>query len=398
MGSEALRQEIAELRALVVARDSTIRDKETVAAAVIADAQAVERRHNDLLATLTEELTTLRQEVQTLRQANTELRDAAAARPVSASPRAHRPNYPLPDSFSWRLAIRLQDLRHRFAPVGSRRGRLWQRVRRRLDRRQPNPTPVRTAAAASPATTPPGGTSTALRIVIAGPPKAGNTWLKCLLATAYGLRWLPDARVPAGMNDTAFRQLVDSGDFPPGTIFHQHFRVSEPFLELASALPCYIVTIIRDPYDLFVSLYHHIQMFRDGITEQDPRAKVIDKPIDHPDVLHFLEHTYRETLVMANDWVQSQGSIVVRYEDLIQSPVPELVRITNRIRPLEPRAIERAVEQCSADNMRQMSRAMARHVRVATIGEGEKYLNEEHFTIFRSTYGDLIAGLGYVVR
>ena len=29
-----------------------------------------------------------------------------------------------------------------------------------------------------------------MRIVIAGPPKTGNMWLKCLLGRAYGLRWL----------------------------------------------------------------------------------------------------------------------------------------------------------------------------------------------------------------
>jgi hypothetical protein len=34
-----------------------------------------------------------------------------------------------------------------------------------------------------------------MRIVIAGPPKTGNMWLKCLLGRIYALRWLRPVEV-----------------------------------------------------------------------------------------------------------------------------------------------------------------------------------------------------------
>jgi hypothetical protein len=72
--------------------------------------------------------------------------------------------------------------------------------------------------------------------------------------------------------------------------------------------------------------------------------------------------------------------------------------VTNQIEPVETARIERAIEACSADNMRKMSRRMAQHVRAAKVGDSRDKLGESHLKIFREKYGDLVTSLGYEVR
>jgi hypothetical protein len=101
---------------------------------------------------------------------------------------------------------------------------------------------------------------------------------------------------------------------------------------------------------------------------------------------------------MAHDWLHGGQALVVRYEDLKRDPVSALGALTDRIAPVSPDRIERAVEACSADKMRQMSASMAKHVRTATVGDSRNHLTEEHLALFRERYAEMIRGLGYEVR
>jgi hypothetical protein len=91
-------------------------------------------------------------------------------------------------------------------------------------------------------------------------------------------------------------------------------------------------------------------------------------------------------------------SLIVRYEDLKADPVAALTRLTGELGAVEATQIEAAVEKCSADQMRQKSAGMAKHVRTATTGDWQNHLTEAHLTIFRERYGELIERLGYAVR
>ena len=72
--------------------------------------------------------------------------------------------------------------------------------------------------------------------------------------------------------------------------------------------------------------------------------------------------------------------------------------MTNQIEPVETARIERAIEACSVDNMRKMSKRMSQHVRAAKVGDSRDKLGEPHLKIFREKYGDLLTSLGYEVR
>jgi hypothetical protein len=202
-----------------------------------------------------------------------------------------------------------------------------------------------------------------------------------------------------------FKEFIRDGKFADGTIFHQHCQYKPRMCDVIEAVPAHLVTIVRDPYDAFVSMYHWIQARTDFDRQRGhergktrPRNVMVDRPIDDPAILEFLAGAYGEHVRRAHEWVHSGRAIVARYEELHRDPLGHLTMITNQIEPVSQSRIETAVEECSADNMRQMSRRMARHVRSATVGDSRGKLSEAHLSIFREQYGDLIAALGYEVR
>ena len=243
-----------------------------------------------------------------------------------------------------------------------------------------------------------------MRIVITSPPKMGNKWLKCLLGTVYEMSWLLGDDTPE-TNPTKFQAWVDGGNFVDNAIFHQHCRYSTKLCNVVEAIPAHLVTIVRDPYDSFVSMYYWLQS-RSAYDEERgkvrpkrrPKDLLVGKAIDDPEVLEFLATTYGEYLRRANDWVHSGRSVVTRYEALHADARNELTRITNQIAPVDPVRIEQAIETCSADNMRARSKKMATHIRSAKVGDSKEQLGEAHYDIVRRQYGDLVRSLGYEVR
>lgn len=239
-----------------------------------------------------------------------------------------------------------------------------------------------------------------MRIVIAGPPKTGNMWLKCLLGRAYGLRWLRPFETPARPDLEALQEWLATARFPDDTIFHQHYDYSPEVAATLADVPARLVTIVRDPYDAFVSTYYTLQHHAE---EQNPKGRrfteLMGKPLDDPEIVEFLRQGgYRNNLQKARDWARSGDAVVLRYEDLIGDPLGTLRRATAEIGPVSDERLQVAIEYCSAERMRQRTKGGKKHVRSATVGDSRKQLNQAHFAAFREAYADLIEELGYPVR
>ena len=239
-----------------------------------------------------------------------------------------------------------------------------------------------------------------MRILVAAPPKTGNMWLKCLLGTIYDLRWLKPSEQPSAATLEAFRGWVERGGFADGAIFHQHYDYAAEICEIAESLPAHIVTLVRNPYDAFVSTYYTMQQHHDEDNRKGRKlTALMGRPLDDPQVIAFLRAGgYRNNLVKARDWAGSGRAHVVRYEALHADPVGELTRLTGAIQAVPAVVIDRAAEACSAENMRQRSKGMAKHVRAAKPDDARQRLNGAHYAAFREAYADLIRGLGYEVR
>ena len=239
-----------------------------------------------------------------------------------------------------------------------------------------------------------------MRIVIAGPPKTGNMWLKCLLGRAYGLRWLRPFETPERPDLSALLDWVAAGSFPDSTIFHQHYEHSEALADALRAVPATLITIVRDPYDAFVSTYYTLQVHAEG---ENPKGRkyteLMGKAIDSPEVIAFLRNGgYRNNLVKARDWIKSGDAIVLRYEDLSSNPLAALRAVAAQIAPLSDDRLEVAIDYCRADRMRERTKGGKQHVRSATVGDSRRQLGPAHLAAFREAYADLIVELGYQVR
>lgn len=236
-----------------------------------------------------------------------------------------------------------------------------------------------------------------LRIVVAGPPKAGNVWVDRLLAAAYDLRVLAD---PPGGGGADVLRFHAAGRFPAGSIFHQHFWAEDELIGAIGSIGARIVTIQRDPYDTFVSLYHYVQRFPDGyIRNAEPAAAMIGRPVDHPDVLSFLEEGYGRNLANAVGWAERRdATIELRYERLQADTALELRRATDALHPVSDAVLRAAVRAAAADAVRRIDPSLAVHVRVARTGDWRNHLGPRHVDIFRRKHADAVRRLGYPVR
>jgi hypothetical protein len=203
------------------------------------------------------------------------------------------------------------------------------------------------------------------------------------------------------MRPDLVREWIGRGEFPDGSILHQHWRYFPDVCDALETVGTQIVIPVRDPYDTFVSFYHWAQ---DRAAEEDSsendraRSAMVGKPLDHPDVLSFLKDGFGAYLRKANEWLHSGRGTVIRYEELHRDPVAALSRVTDRVAPVPSKRIAAAVEACKAENMRQMNEKLSRHVRSAKIGESRERLADAHLAIFRDYHADLIQRLGYEVR
>lgn len=239
-----------------------------------------------------------------------------------------------------------------------------------------------------------------MRIVIAGPPKTGNMWLKCLLGRAYGLRWLRAFETPASADLKSLRTWLDDGRFLDGTIFHQHYDFAPEIADALETVPARLVTIVRDPYDAFVSTYYTLQQHAAENNQKGRKfTELMGKPLDDPAVVEFLRRGgYANNLQKARDWATSGRAVVLRYEDLSQDPLAALRRAAAQIAPVGEDRLQTAIDYCSADRMRQRTKGGNKHVRTATVGDSVRQLTSDHLDAFREAYADIITELGYPVR
>ncbi|MGI9253018.1 MAG: hypothetical protein ACR2J8_04675, partial [Thermomicrobiales bacterium] len=89
---------------------------------------------------------------------------------------------------------------------------------------------------------------------------------------------------------------------------------------------------------------------------------------------------------------------VVRYEALHADASGVLQALTGILAPVPTEAIQRAIDACRADVMRQRDQKMQRHIRSGKVGESRQELGQAHLDVFRDRHATQIRALGYQVR
>jgi hypothetical protein len=219
-----------------------------------------------------------------------------------------------------------------------------------------------------------------LKILITATAKTGNKWLRAMLSEAYGLP--VQAGPPVSPDIEGFKKLGDSW------IVLEHYYPTADFLEWARIAGVVVITLTRHPLDVLVSLRHFlhgakatgeiIRPHQRGLADEEGQMGEATK--------EYIRNSFIFDLLVTASW-QHFTPYVVRYEDLISSPVATVRHITNQISPLPLETIQRSVALCEISLMRRwnakMDKTLAYHLRHGKTGDWTQEVPEEIVTMFR---------------
>jgi hypothetical protein len=228
------------------------------------------------------------------------------------------------------------------------------------------------------------------RILISSTPKTGNTWLKHLLAAAYGL---PMAR----LDDSFVAEAADR--LGPRWIAHQHYDARSDALNWAARTNTALVTTVRHPGDVLISFYHHVHRYASTTPDFGAGWRLLldSDSLGSPGVRAYVRQYYHTLLNISIGWIYSRTSCVVRYEDLQRDPEGALARVCARIAPVSSDTIARAVEQSEIGVLRRLAVQDSGFFRQGGVGEWRDVLPGEVVDILRTVdpYPAQLAALGY---
>ena len=95
-----------------------------------------------------------------------------------------------------------------------------------------------------------------LKIMIVSTPKTGNTWLQHLLAAIYDL---PTVKLGFPFGPAAASALGERW------IMHQHYAPEPVLLDWPKQNGVVLITTIRHPGDVLLSLYHHVHAYNERL-------------------------------------------------------------------------------------------------------------------------------------
>jgi len=230
-----------------------------------------------------------------------------------------------------------------------------------------------------------------LRILILSTPKTGNTWLRHLLAGIYRL---PQYYVPPPIGcaklDSAGKRWVT----------HYHIRPNPELLDWIRRNGAVVITTIRHPGDVLISLYHHVHNFRDEAIDPDFLRRMVSTGFVRSGLTTDAgEQPFSADLQCSLAWMACEGTHTVRYEDLRADPVAALRELTSRIHPAPLDRIEAAVEMCEMDMMRRMAGEFSGFFRQGRVGGWREAAPPDVIEMLRSghPYAEQMSRLGYTV-
>lgn len=230
-----------------------------------------------------------------------------------------------------------------------------------------------------------------LRILIVSTPKTGNTWVKYLLANMYNL-----PIVPIGMTFDA----DEISGLGPRWITHQHYAALPEVIDCAQRNNVVLVTTIRHPCDALLSMFQFIRNCGDRLvfTDIDPAPLMArDGDVIGEHTAAYVRKGFATSLDISLSWIRSVRSRVVRYEDLKRDPVSALERLTAVICPVSRDCIQRAIELCNIDRMRNLPGQDPRFFGKGEVGGWRSELPQQIIDIFHhiEPYPSQFAALGY---
>lgn len=240
-----------------------------------------------------------------------------------------------------------------------------------------------------------------LRVLIASTEKTGNTWLKLLLSHIYDL--------PAPYISQNF-SAQEADLLGERWVTHQHFLPERRVLDWVSASNTHVLTTLRHPGDLLVSLYHYCCNYADHYKDDRQISLAIAADADERrataalphhvvdgELIRALQDRVMCDLNISISWMLSRRSVIVRYEDLRIDPLTNLRSICAQIAAVAEDRIQEAIERCQLHVLRDNLQEDSRFFRRALIGEWRNVLPRHILRRFRDEepFRSQFAFLGY---
>jgi len=231
--------------------------------------------------------------------------------------------------------------------------------------------------------------------MLVGAPKAGNVWLKHLLSDLYEI---PMVDV-GGLVDPRTKLTG------PSFVTHQHILPRKDFVSWGAEEQVHFIALARHPGDLFLSLYHYVQNYgpswkKAGNLGSAPSHEMLGHSLSSRAVLDYLAgNFFEECLGKSLQWVDSQGTPFVRYEDLHEKGVETLQGLGKILGPLSRQHIEKTLEKHSFKRMKRFAGwRMKRHFRSGSTGEWQNRLGADHIAAIAQRHQPALAKFDYTLQ
>jgi len=187
-----------------------------------------------------------------------------------------------------------------------------------------------------------------MRIAVVSTPRAGNTWVRHLLGTAYQIPHL--AR--HSMNDSDWKEL------PAEVVLQIHWRRESAFEAKLAENGFRVIPVARHPLDVLISILHFCIYESEseqwllgskgteaGIFAAMPRSRAFVEYATGPRVT--------ELLAVTPDWWGQPNVVGVRYEECVRNTDAVLAKLETVFGPVRCASRAAAVEACSLGRLRQ---------------------------------------------
>lgn len=229
-----------------------------------------------------------------------------------------------------------------------------------------------------------------LRIALVATPRTGNTWIRTLLAEAFGLEQIA-VHTPTGIPWVCL---------PARLVVQLHWHRLPAFRAALREAGFHIVTIARNPLDVLVSVLQFRQT--EPATESwlsgeggDESSLVGAGPGDPAFLSWALSPRARALLSITAEWWSDPDVVRVRYEDFVANAGASLVGVARLLRAESTRNLRAIGEEVSLEEMRKRFVATPGHFWKGRPGIGLEVLDARSAAAVVSAHESVYRALDY---